>query len=41
MKVLKYWLLLPAIILSVLWFVSVVCAIYSNVVYVKYINSTK
>lgn len=41
MRVLKYWLLLFSIILSVLVFVSIVCVVYSGVVYTKYINSTK
>lgn len=41
MRVFIHWLLLLFIILSVLGCMSVVCSIYSNVVYTKYINSTK
>lgn len=41
MRVLKYWLLFLFMILSVFGLMFAVCTIYSNVVYTKYINSTK
>lgn len=41
MRVLKHWLLFLSMILSVFGFIFAVCTVYSNVVYIKYINSAK